>query len=60
MKAEIYRNYPKLETADDTEETLLLLLKAAKEAWHSIEQSILDNISENMSNKVEFVLKAEG
>ena len=60
MKAEIYRNYPELETADDTEETLLLLIKAAQEAWHSIEQSILDNISENMSNRVEFVLKAEG
>jgi len=60
MKAEIYRLYPELEHAPDTEQTLQQLINAAKEAWHAIDQAILDKISTTMSKRVDAVLKAEG
>jgi hypothetical protein len=37
IKVEIYKHYPKLEFADDTEETLERLIRAAQEAWHIID-----------------------
>lgn len=60
MKAEIYKLHPELEHAPDIAETLELLIEAAKEAWHAIDQGILNKISITMSNRVEAVLKAEG
>jgi transposase len=60
MKAEIYKLYPELEFADNTVETLERLIEAAKEAWHSIEDSILYNLSSTMPHRVQAVLKAKG
>ena len=37
MKQQIYKLYPNLEHAADTEETRQELIKAAKEAWNSID-----------------------
>lgn len=41
MKAEIYKQYPELEFADDTDATLYALIEAAKQAWHAIDDLIL-------------------
>jgi hypothetical protein len=60
MKGEIYRLYPELEHAADTEDILCQLIEAAKEAWHQIDQAVLNNLSITMSHRVEAVLKAEG
>jgi hypothetical protein len=60
MKAEIYLKYPELETAPDTEATLERLIQAAKEAWHAIDQAVLDRISITMSRRVEAVIRAVG
>lgn len=60
MKAEIYRLYPDLEHAPDTEATLERLVQAAKEAWHAIDQAVLDRISITMPHRVKAVLQAEG
>jgi transposase len=60
MKKEIYRLYPWLEHAPDTEETLRALIEAAKEAWHAIPQQILRNLSDSMPRRVKDIIKAEG
>jgi transposase len=60
MKAEIYRLYPELEFADNTEETLRALVEAAKEAWAAIDQSILYNLSVTMPHRVKAVIEANG
>jgi len=60
MKAEIYRLYPELERAPDTEETLQQLIQAAKEAWWSIDQEVLRRLSATMPHRVAAVLEAEG
>jgi transposase len=60
LKAEIYRLYPELERAPDTEETLALLIRAAKEAWHSIDIDILNSLATKMPNRVEAVIEAKG
>ena len=60
MKAEIYKLYPDLEQADDTEETLYYLIEAAKEAWHEIDSTILYNLSVTMPHRVQAVIDADG
>ena len=60
LKAEVYKLYPELEFADDTEKTLLALIEAAKEAWHTIEDTVLYNLSVTMSHRVQAVIEADG
>ena len=60
LKAEIYRLYPELERAPDTAATLDLLIRAAKEAWQSIDEDILDRLAVGMSRRVAAVLEAKG
>ena len=60
MKAEIYRLYPELEFASNSEATLRALVEAAKEAWHAIDQSVLYNLSVTMPRRVEAVIAAKG
>jgi transposase len=60
MKREIYRLYPDLEFAPDTEETLTRLIQAAREAWHAIDDTVLHNLSITMPHRVQAVLKADG
>jgi transposase len=60
MKAEIYRLHPELQFMNDSDETLRLLVEAAKEAWHAIEDRILYNLSMTMPHRVEAVREAKG
>jgi transposase len=60
MKAEIYKLYPELEFARDSDDTLARLIEAAKEAWHEIEERVLYNLSISMHKRIEAVEKAEG
>ena len=60
MKEEIYKLYPELEQADNTESTRLLLIQAAKEAWQAIEQRILVRLSQTMPHRVKAVIEAQG
>ena len=60
MKAEIYKLYPELEFANDTEATLAKLIEAAKEAWHEIDNAILYNLSITMPHRVQAVIDAGG
>lgn len=57
MKQGIYKLYPELEHAPDTEETLRLLIQAAKEAWHTIDQSIQVKLSTTMPHQVKAVIE---
>jgi transposase len=60
MKVEIYKLYPELEFADDTEETLGRLIKAAQEAWYTIDQNILYNLSVTIPHRVKAIIDVEG
>ena len=60
MKQEIYKLYPELEHAPDTEETLRKLIEAAKEAWHAIDQQVLVKLSATMPHRVKAVIEAKG
>lgn len=60
LKATIYKKYPDLKTAPDTEETLYRLIDVAKECWHEIDPEILKKLSDSMPRRVIAVLKAEG
>jgi transposase len=60
MKQEIYKLYPELEHANDTEETLDKLIAAAKEAWQAIDRRILYNLSITMPHRVAVVIAANG
>jgi hypothetical protein len=42
----------------DTENTRQLLIQAAKEAWHAIEDPVLYNLSVNMPKRVDAVITA--
>ena len=58
LKAAIYRKYP--EHAPDTEETLSLLIQAAKECRREVEDGILHNLSDTMPHRVQAVLGLVG
>lgn len=60
MKAEIYRLYPELEHAPNTDATLDTLIQAAQEAWHNIDNEILYTLATTMENRVQAVIQAEG
>ncbi|KAI9041265.1 uncharacterized protein KD926_007219 [Aspergillus affinis] len=60
MKEEIYKLYPELEHANDTELTRQLLIQAAKEAWQAIEQRILVRLSQTMPHRVKAVIESQG
>ncbi|PIG69265.1 hypothetical protein AARAC_006163 [Aspergillus arachidicola] len=60
MKEEIYKLYPELAHADDSEATRQLLIQAAKEAWQAIEQRILVRLSQTMPHRVKAVIEARG
>lgn len=49
----IYEKYLKLERAPDTEEALQQLIKADKEAWHAIDERILENLCSTMPHRVQ-------
>jgi transposase len=60
MKAVIYKRYPELEYAPDTEETLIQLIEAAKESWHMIDEQVLKRLSDTMPHRVQAVLLVDG
>lgn len=60
MKAKIYERYPELEKARDTEETPCQLIEAAKEACHTIDESVLQNLCNTMPHRVQAMLAADG
>jgi hypothetical protein len=60
VKAEIYRLYPELEIAPDTEATLDLLVQAAQEVWHAIDIGILHRLVMTVQIRVEAVIEADG
>ena len=60
LKREIYRLYPELKWAPDTQETLDQLIQAAKEAWGNIKHDILHNLSVSMNERIEAIEEAEG
>lgn len=60
MKQQIYKLYPELEHAADTEETRQSLIAAAKEAWNSIDEHILVKLSTTMPNCVKAVIEVNG
>lgn len=60
MKAKIYERYPELEKAPDTEETRFQLIEAAKEAWHAIDDRVLQNLCNTMPHRVQAILAAVG
>lgn len=60
MKAEIYRMYPDLAIAIDNKGTLARIIEAAKEAWHAINDAILQNLLDTMPHRVAAVIAAEG
>lgn len=60
MKAKIYELHPELERAPDTEDTLQLLIQAAKEAWHAIDERVLHNLCKTMPHRMQAILQADG
>lgn len=61
MKSIIYERYPELEKAPNNRDTSLeQLVKAAKEAWHAIDDRILKHLCESMPHQVQAVLIADG
>jgi transposase len=60
MKTIISKDHPKLQNALDNDQTLLLLIQTAKEAWGSIEARVLKNLSNTIPNCVRAVIEADG
>lgn len=50
MKQQQFFNYPELEDAGDTGEAREVLIKAAKAAWHSINEQVLVKVSDFASS----------
>ena len=44
----------------DTVETLALLVEAAKEAWHSIDEEVLNSLAIRMPNRFKAIQEAKG
>lgn len=49
-----------LAKAPGTEETLQQLIEAAKEAWHAIDERVLQNLCNTMPHNVQAILAADG
>ena len=60
MKQQIYKLYPELEHARDTEDTRERLIAAAKEAWQAIDEQVCIKLSETMPHRVKAVIEADG
>lgn len=60
MKTIIINDHPELQNAPDNDQTLCALIQAAKEAWGSIEERVLKNLSNTMPNRVRAVIEADG
>lgn len=60
VKAEMYRLRPELLAANNTEETLQAVIRAAHEAWHGVEDRIIYNLCVTMPHRVQAVIEADG
>ncbi|OJJ69213.1 hypothetical protein ASPBRDRAFT_131727 [Aspergillus brasiliensis CBS 101740] len=60
IKAKIYELHPELEHASDTEDTRQSLIQAAIEAWHTIDERVLQNLCQTMPYRVQAVIQADG
>lgn len=60
LKAEILKRYLELMHLPNSESTLDLLLKAAREAWEDLDIEIFKHLSETMPHRVTDVIKYEG
>jgi transposase len=60
MKTIIRQDHPELENAPDNDTTLCALIEAGIEAWGSIEERVLENLSNSMPHRVQAVLNADG
>jgi len=60
MKQQIYKLYPELEHARDTEGTRERLIGAAKEAWQAIHEQVCIKLSKIMPHRYKAVIEADG
>jgi transposase len=60
LKAEILKGYPELMHLPNNASTLELLVKAAQEAWDTLDTEIFKHLSETMPHRVADVIKYEG
>ncbi|KAL3705212.1 hypothetical protein TMatcc_008884 [Talaromyces marneffei ATCC 18224] len=60
MKTIIRQDHPELENAPDNDTTLYALIQAGIEAWESIQERVLRNLSDSMPHRVQAVLNADG
>jgi transposase len=60
LKIWIYQDHLELEHAPNTDDTLDQLMDAAVEAWNTLGNEILCNLSDRMPNHVKAVIDANG
>jgi transposase len=60
LKERIIHNHPELSSMPKNDKTLQRLCEAAVEAWHEMDEEILDNLVSSMKNRLEAVIKADG
>lgn len=51
--------HPELKHADNIDETLYALLRAAQEAWEAIDNGILYQLATTIKDRVDAIIKAE-
>jgi transposase len=59
IKAKIYKIYPHLAEAADTDKTLQELIEAAQEAWEAIDFDILKKLNDTMPHWIKAVIEAD-
>jgi DNA-binding FrmR family transcriptional regulator len=60
ISLEIYKLYPNLKHTPDSADILKQLIHAAKGAWNSIDNQILEKLSNTMPHQVKAVVEANG
>ena len=60
LKREIYKYYPELLVAPDTEQTKRDLITAAQYIWEHLGDQILGNLADSMPYRVEAIIRADG
>ena len=60
LKREIYKYFPELLIAPDTEQTKLELIAAAQHIWEGLGDQIIKNLADSMPNRIQAVIRAEG
>ena len=60
LKTIIRQNHPELDNAPDNDTTLCALVEATIEAWESINDYVLKNLSDTMPYRVQAILAADG